>query len=178
MDQFEDIRPGSYIRTYNGEKFYPFNPRAEDMDVEVIAHALSNMCRYNGHTKYFYSVAQHSVLVSYLCDVSDAQWGLHHDDSEAYFGDIVNPIKRNPLIGPIVYPIEWKIQQCVAIKFGLSWPMPASVHYADKLALKMEMATLIPKSSFSGLPFPFRIEPLYPHEAEQLYLSRYEELSQ
>lgn len=88
----------SYIHTYSGKKFYPLDPRIEDIDINDIAHALSLMTRANGHYKYFYSVGQHSincyreaVARGYSRDVQLAC--LLHDGSEAYLSDITRPVK-------------------------------------------------------------------------------------
>ena len=70
------------IGTYTGGTFDILNPRVEDVRIEDIAHALSQQCRFTGHTRLFYSVAQHSFLASYLCDSVDALWGLLHDATE------------------------------------------------------------------------------------------------
>ena len=51
----------SYITTVSGIHFYPLDPNPDDIDIKDIAHALSLICRANGHFKYFYSVAQHCV---------------------------------------------------------------------------------------------------------------------
>ena len=72
----------SYIETVSGRKFYFLNPNPEDIDIEDIAHALSMQCRFTGHTKWFYSVAEHAIWVSYLVPVHLALEGLLHDASE------------------------------------------------------------------------------------------------
>ena len=58
------MRYGDFIQTYSGIEFYPLDPRIEEVKLLDIAHALSNICRFTGHCNEFYSVAQHSVLVS------------------------------------------------------------------------------------------------------------------
>ncbi|MGL5787527.1 MAG: phosphohydrolase [Bacteroidales bacterium] len=90
----------SYITTFTGVHFDPVNPDPELIHLEDIAHALSLLCRANGHTRFFYSVAQHS-----LCCCKEAslrrlsvriQLGcLLHDASEAYLSDMPRPIKEN-----------------------------------------------------------------------------------
>lgn len=82
-----------YILTYTGRKFYPLTPSVDEVHIEDIAHALSNKCRFTGHTEVFYSVAQHSVIVSSLFNTSPI-WGLLHDAAEAYLPDVASPIKQ------------------------------------------------------------------------------------
>lgn len=85
-------RIGDCIQTYTGKQFWPMDPRPEDIDIEDIAHALANICRFGGHCHTWYSVAQHSVLVSEIA--KDCKAGLLHDAAEAYIGDMVRPLKR------------------------------------------------------------------------------------
>ena len=95
--------PGPYIQTSSGRWFNPFEPDPEQIDPGDIARALANVCRFGGHTRAFYSVAQHSVIVSELVeerggDVEDVFAALMHDATEAYLGDMPHPIKhRSPL---------------------------------------------------------------------------------
>lgn len=89
---------GDWIQTYTGRKFWPLSPRGNDVDIMDIAHALAMKCRFTGHCRSFYSVAQHSVLVSYVVaqmgGSAEAQlYGLLHDAAEAYLPDIAQPIK-------------------------------------------------------------------------------------
>lgn len=85
---------GGWIQTFTGVKFYPLNPRIEDIRIDDIAHALSNVCRYGGHCREFYSVAQHCCMVSDWMP-TDKLHGLMHDASEAYLGDMVRPVKHS-----------------------------------------------------------------------------------
>ena len=82
-----------WIETYTGKKVYPLRPDEETLCVEDIAHALALTCRFGGHCSEFYSVAQHSCLVSDLCPDGLKLAGLMHDAAEAYLGDVVSPIK-------------------------------------------------------------------------------------
>ena len=50
-----------YITTYGGTHFMPMEPEAADIHITDIAHALSLLCRGNGHVKHFFSVGQHCV---------------------------------------------------------------------------------------------------------------------
>lgn len=87
-------RRGDWIQTYTGKRFYPLDPRPEDVDVRDIAHALSNLCRFAGHTKTAYSVAQHCVLAARLAPPASKLAALLHDANEAYMGDVARPWKR------------------------------------------------------------------------------------
>jgi hypothetical protein len=86
-------RTGDWMQTVTGRKFWPLDPRKSEVHGFDIAHALSNICRFGGHTRQFYSVAEHSVYVSHAIDPEHALWGLLHDAAEAYLGDIIRPIK-------------------------------------------------------------------------------------
>ncbi len=90
----------SYILTYKKIEFYPLNPQAEDIDIEDIAHALSLLCRANGHFKHFYSVGLHSINCAYEAMARGYSERvvlgcLLHDGSEAYLADITRPVKKH-----------------------------------------------------------------------------------
>lgn len=78
--------------TYTG-KHIQLDPTQNWYDIKDIAHALSLICRFNGHCKFHYSVAQHSVYVAHRCPRPHAMQGLLHDAAEAYIGDLVKPVK-------------------------------------------------------------------------------------
>lgn len=88
-----------WIQTHTGKKFYPLEPDMEDINIVDIAHALSNICRFNGHSNRFYSVAEHSLgclgLARHMgLSYSHRYAALMHDAAEAYLSDVVRPIKR------------------------------------------------------------------------------------
>lgn len=90
----------SYILTYKKKEFYPLNPKIEDIDIEDIAHALSLLCRANGHFKHFYSVGLHSINCAYEAIARGYSKNvilgcLLHDGSEAYLADITRPVKKH-----------------------------------------------------------------------------------
>lgn len=97
-----DMLVGDWMETASGRKFYPLSPRKEDVDLEDIAHHLARTSRYNGAYRLeHYSVAEHSVLISQwlLRTYNDpflAYQGLFHDAPEAYIGDMVRPLKKQP----------------------------------------------------------------------------------
>jgi hypothetical protein len=76
-------RRGDWMQTFTGRRFWPLDPRGEDVLIEDIAHALSLLTRYGGHCTRFYSVAEHSVLLARAATPENALWLLLHDASEA-----------------------------------------------------------------------------------------------
>lgn len=167
-------RKGDWIQTYTGRKFWPLDPRPEDVDIHDIAHALSNMCRYTGHCSEFYSVAQHSVYVSENCD--DPLWGLLHDASEAYFADIARPVK---MYIPDIKTIENNLMLAVAQHFGLPWPEPRNVKLVDTRILLDEKTALMPgefRWDCGVEPLGIKISSLPPAAAKMVFLNRYVDL--
>jgi hypothetical protein len=171
----------AWIQTYTGKKFFPLDPKVEDICIDDIAHALSNICRFTGHCSDFYSVAQHSVLVSYICDYQNRLAGLLHDASEAYCQDIASPIKRAPTFDAY-RAVEVVIQRAINSRFGLIDAEPFDVKRADQLLLSTEARDLMPsrhpdwKDIVS--PLPFKIVALPPKAAKELFLARFAELTQ
>lgn len=168
----------AHIRTFTGKTFFPLNPKSDDIDIVDIAHSLSNMCRFVGHCTEFYSVAQHSVLVSYQVPVEHALWGLLHDASEAYISDVATPIKRMPEMKAYC-EAEDKLMLAVCKAFGLDFVEPDSVAIADKRMLATEQRCLgsSPHNTTAFEPYDFKIMPLLPSDAKRLYLARYKELT-
>lgn len=134
----------SWIITYTGRRFDVLDPRPQDVSIEDIAHALSLLCRFAGHTRRFYSVAQHCVLVSEIVPEKCALAGLLHDAAEAYIGDTISPLKAAL---PDIKPIEARIRAAVHARFGLVWPLDVEanslIKYADLAALATERRELI-----------------------------------
>lgn len=80
-------------QTHTGLKFWLTDPKPDTICIEDIAHSLALQCRYTGHTKTHYSVAQHSIIVSHIVPQELALSALMHDAAEAYIGDIAKPYK-------------------------------------------------------------------------------------
>lgn len=129
------------IETYKGHKFYLDMPI---FDVEEIAHAISKKCRFNGHCRRFYSVAEHSLLVSGLMEqygLGDPFEGLMHDAHEAYLPDVPSPWK--PLM-PEFCAIEHDLEAKMRINYGLP-PVPTDgCKMADRIAMCVEANQLMP----------------------------------
>lgn len=132
----DTARVGPWIALVDGRPWYPLDPRPEEVSVEVIAHHLSNICRYSGATKFHLPVAQHAVLLCrWLRDEGhgpmEQMCALHHDDPEGLtgFGDVVRPMKH---LFPQVSEIEDNIWlKAIAPKFGLPAELPFIVTRAD-----------------------------------------------
>jgi hypothetical protein len=133
---------GGSFTTYSGVKFNPMDPDVWMLiNIQDIAHASSNICRFNGHVKQFYPLAQHCVLVSYMCDPKDALEGLLHDASEAYLSDVVRPVKETRMFENY-RALEKKLEADVARKFNTPFPMSPSVKAADMEVVVWEARSL------------------------------------
>ena len=145
----------SWIQTVSGRRLDPLNPEPNVIDFGDIAHALSNLCRFAGHTSSFYSVAQHSVIVSQLVELNhpgNARLrlaGLLHDGSEAYLVDIPRPAKRHM---PDYAALERMTQEAVFTRFGLTMDLLDLVKEADERALVVEAHSFMGDVSDWGLP--------------------------
>ena len=130
----------SWSQTFTGRRFDPCRPDAAEICLEDIAHALSHICRFGGHSRTFYSVSQHSVHVSHIVPPEHARWGLLHDAAEAYVGDVVRPLKGNLTN---YAGIERGVMGAIAKALGLTLPMPGCVHIADEIMLATEARVLM-----------------------------------
>lgn len=173
-------RIGDWMTTYTGGMFWLLDPRPEEVFIEDIAHALSLICRYNGHIKGFYSVAQHSILVSQNCNRDYALHGLLHDAAEAYVGDLISPIKR---LLPNYKVIEEKIITAIYKKYSIKITKKCQqeIKYWDNALLATEVRDLIPHKylnwKFEAPPLESPIKKLWgPKTAERLFLKRFKEL--
>jgi uncharacterized protein len=171
----------AWISTYTGKKFFLLHPRLKDIDIRDIAHALSMQCRWTGHPKFHYSVAQHSWYCSYLVPPSEAFDALMHDASEAYLGDMNRPLKHFTGAGPAYRAIEAVVQNAIAVRFEMRLVEPESVHIADNLMLYAEKKQLI-RSKFREAQkwgrgaANVKITRWTPEKAERMFLKRFREL--
>jgi hypothetical protein len=128
------IGRGDWMQTATGRQFWPMDPRPHEVFIEDIAHALSMICRFGGHCRRFYSVAEHSVLIARAAASEHKRWALLHDASEAYIGDQIRPLKKHLAA---YREAEQKIMRAICVRFGLHLDQPASVKALD-LALLMD----------------------------------------
>lgn len=165
------------MQTYTGKLVDLANFTEEDVRLRDITHSLSMINRFTGHTTVPYTVAQHSVVVSKLVPPEDSMWGLLHDASEAYLGDIATPLKS---FLPDYMQLERHVQRTIAKKFGLKWPMPESVKVADRRALIHEKTKLLSVQHDWGItaePICASIVLMDWRQAEELFANRYKELA-
>lgn len=132
----------SYMQTFSGNHIYFNDIDDGSITVEDIAHSLSMTCRYNGHSSQFYSVAQHSMLVAAACSPKARLYGLMHDATEAYLGDMVNPLKD---IFPSFVAFENALMIKIAKVLGVHMDdeIVEEVKYYDKAILFDEFAALL-----------------------------------
>ncbi len=173
-----------WIQTATGRAFNIEQPSVDDVDLEDICKSLSKVCRFGGHCKKFYSVAQHCVLASYLVPKEYALEALLHDAAESYTGDITNSMKRllSSELGEPFDDILNRIETAVAWSFGLSWPVSDVVHAADMMCLAIEKRDLMMPEPMPWMKLPepdpsHVIDPWTPEEAETAFRIRYMELT-
>lgn len=171
-----DERAGDWMQTATGRAFWPIDPRPEDVDITDIAHALSLICRYCGHVREFYSVAQHSVLVARFTSPEHRLWALLHDASEAYIVDVPRPLKPS-LVG--YRDLERRVMAAVCDRFGLPREEPPEVKRIDGAILADEAAQLMaPPPMPWDLPEPplgVWIDPWKPERAREEFLTAFYE---
>jgi len=173
-------------QTFSGLAFDLVAPDASMVSIKDIAQSLANQCRFNGHTRRFYSVAEHSLYVSRVVPRPYALQGLLHDATEAYVGDMVAPLKSILLE---FKEVEARVRDAICARFGLSVELPEDVQVADKRMLATEMECLMfPPPQPWGLgvePYNLREIGLYypnplglpPREAHPRFLERFAELA-
>lgn len=171
---------GPTIQLASGVAFSLMRPDMSRIEVDDIAHALAFICRFTGHCRAFYSVAQHSVLVSRVVPAEHAFAGLMHDAAEAFIGDVSKPLK---VMLPDYKAIEERVEAAVFARFGLPATLPQCVKDADRVLLRTEQRDLMNAGGHTWqftantAPLPERIVPVGPEEAKRLFLARYEELT-
>ena len=170
---------GDWMQTHSGGRFYPMDPRPEDMEPRDIAHALSLLCRYGGHVDQFYSVAEHCVLMSEWVDPENALHALLHDATEAYVVDVPRPVKKYLAS---YAELENSVWLAITKRFGIDPAMPAQVKEADNRIILNERARFLSNAEVGtwttdGLkPLPTYPVGWLPEEAEARYLARLAEL--
>lgn len=181
---------GSWIQTHSSNKFFPLAPEHEEsvLDIGDIAHSLSMQCRFNGHTQFFFSVAQHCCEVCDLVwaetkDPRLALWGLLHDAAEAYLTDLPKPIKEQM---PQYKEMENKLLKYIIQHYELKWPQPQIVSKYDIVMLMTERDWLLgppPEEWTIGVSDEYQALPVFPNlildqkAAKNRFLFRFKDLT-
>lgn len=178
----------TYVRGYGGQYMDYRNPEKYHFRTTEFAHALSKLCRFTGNVYRHYSVAQHSVLVSYLVgDDRDTKLkALLHDAAEMFIGDLPGPLKY--IVQGEYMKVERRIETAIYKQFGILDVPDAPIKKADQYILSVERRDLIPKDNLSGWdsskwpswiennPDHYRIIPLNADQAEWDFNQRAKEI--
>jgi uncharacterized protein len=183
-----------WLQTASGRRLDLREPSPDQVCIDDVALGLSNVARWGGRCR-FYSVAQHSVFVSRLCEPAFALEALLHDAHEAYTGDLPTPLKR--VLGDGWRRVERRVRAAVAVHFGISEAQPELVTYADRLALLLEAREFYPNDwqDFGGtkeaprlvrelaaranpLKISAALPPMTPEESRRQFMKRWLELTQ
>ncbi len=159
------------FRTFSGKMINILDPTPDDICLEDIAHGLALQTRFNGQCSDFYSVAQHSVLLSYQVEPGHMMDALMHDAPEAYIGDCVTMLKKQLPLFKALEDVYWK---AISEKFGCSPELPEEVERKDKIIYGDERQRLFRVETNPKLGI--EIQPWGWKTAKQRFLNRYEEL--
>jgi hypothetical protein len=175
----------SWIPTFSGRAFDVVDPSSRDISIRDIAHSLSMQCRFGGHCRRFYSLAEHGLLLSRTVDRKLALCALLHESAHAYIQEVIIPLR--PLLAGY-QELTSRVWAMVAKRFRLPLVLPAAIRQADFRLLATEIEYLLlptPKPWLQGVN-PFTLEELgvqhtkqlglLPREARQLFLERFAEL--
>jgi len=126
---------GGWIQSASGTEICYSDPDPESFKIEDIALALSRTCRFSGHSKCFYSVAQHSVLAAMVAPEKIALHVLLHDAHEAYTGDIPSPLKR--MLGDVIHKVEYDVQAAIYTALDLTPPTEKEIQEIREIDMNM-----------------------------------------
>lgn len=151
------LMAGDLIRVYSGEYLDVLNPDPEKIKIEDIAHSLSLICRFTGHTKKFFSVAEHCIMCCEKATHNKLE-ALMHDSTEAYLNDISSPTKYRL---HCYKEAELNLEKTIAEKFNLQWPWPKEVKDIDMQMLEVEWDNKVLADNFKSMQ---------PEMAEKVFL--------
>ena len=177
--------PGPYLQTVSGRWVNPFDPDPAQLDAGDIARALANQCRFGGHCRVFYSVAQHSVIVSRLVeerggDAEDAFAALMHDATEAYLGDMPHPLKHRSPLGAAFREAERDLERAIRERFAIKPDVPG-IKPADRALLATERRAFSSElwhwPELEGVePLDLTLEAWPPDDAARAFAERFADL--
>lgn len=175
----------AWVQTYTGKRVSPFTLDPATIDIIDIAHSLAMQCRFNGHIKQLYSVAQHSINASYLVHPSHALEALLHDAAEYLIGDLARPIKQQipsyAALDDLVtagiaakYRLDTRDETTAAVKLADNWLVIEEARIFLKDDLTSEWG--IEQPELEGDEPRLYWEPIPPDVCRELFLLRFEEL--
>jgi hypothetical protein len=177
--------PGPFLQTVSGRWVNPFDPDPNQLDAGDIARALANQCRFGGHSRVFYSVAQHSVILSDLVeqrggDVEDAFAALMHDATEAYLGDMPHPIKHRSTLGAAFKEAEDHLGRAIRARFRIKADVP-EIKRVERALLATESRAFSAERwhwpELAGVePLDIELAAWPPDKAAKAFAHRFEEL--
>jgi hypothetical protein len=181
--RYMEGQKSSVIETYSGAMFDYDDPDASQINIQDVALALANICRFAGQISRFYSVAQHCVNASRIAPAECSFDALMHDAAESLTGDWPTPLKDAV---PSFRDLEYRIEAALAHRFQFQFPLPPAVKVVDLQMLKLEKDSLKPNSPHTwkilegvktdGLSDLVDLSPWTPEFAQQEFLRTYEEL--
>ncbi len=172
-----NVALGPTITLASGRIFDFLDPFGSDFDIDDIAHGLAHVCRYAGQCRQFYSVAEHSILVSETVGAYKLE-ALLHDAAEAFIGDVTRPLKQ---LLPEFKRIEANVEQAIIDRFSLDPAFRTVVKSADLSVLAAEQAQVMAPGTDAWakeagvVPADVTVRFLPPEKAKASFLSHYEE---
>ena len=169
---------GPTITLASGRLFDFLDPHGSDFAIEDVAHGLALVCRYAGQCRDFYSVAEHSLLVSDVA-TNHRYEALLHDAAEAFIGDITRPLKQ---LLPDYKRIEEAVEDAVIERFGMDRAYRSEVKATDLRVLAAEQMQIMAPGTADWAaeaqvePAAITVRFLSPKAAKRQFLKRYEEL--
>lgn len=182
MNLHSPVQLDAGIELLNGKMFDFLNPDPDAMTIEEFAHVAGNICRFAGHVRYFYSLAQHLLNTSLIVAPGHEKAALLHDKSEGYTNDIVTPLKVQV---PLFREIESRIEAGESAKYGVAYPFSPEVKLADLQMLAIEKSILKPSAShwaiLDGIEWAHLVDrclmaPMTPEQSTAAFLQRWEEV--
>jgi hypothetical protein len=177
--------PGPFLQTVSGRWVNPFDPDLHQLDAGDIARALANQCRFGGHSRGFYSVAQHSVILSQLVeqrggDTEETFAALMHDATEAYLGDMPHPLKHRSPLGAAFKEAEDHLGHAIRARFGIKADVP-EIKRIDRALLATERRAFSAERwhwpELEGVePLDIELTAWPPDKAAQAFAQRFAEL--
>jgi uncharacterized protein len=177
--------PGPFLQTVSGRWVNPFDPDPDQLDAGDIARALANQCRFGGHSRVFYSVAQHSVILSQLVeqrggDIEDVFAALMHDATEAYLGDMPHPLKHRSPLGAAFKGAEEHLGHAIRARFRIKPDVP-EIKRVDRALLASERRAFSAERwhwpELEGVePLEIKLTAWLPDQAAQAFTQRFAEL--